>query len=60
MITACFELEIECISALSTLEYIDFKQEGATVSLLGIIKSALQKVKGIFGQSTYQTSILLL
>ena len=40
-----FELEIECISALSTLEYIDFKQEGATVSLLGIIKKCITESK---------------
>ncbi|MDB8930256.1 hypothetical protein [Parabacteroides merdae] len=43
-----FELEIECISALSTLEYIDFKQEGATVSLLGIIKKCITESKGNF------------
>lgn len=43
-----FELEIECISALSTLEYIDFKQEGATVSLLGIIKKCITESKGDF------------
>ena len=43
-----FELEIECISALSTLEYIDFKQEGATVSLLGIIKKSITESKGDF------------
>ena len=43
-----FELEIECISALSTLEYIDFKQEGATVSLLGIIKKCITVSKGDF------------
>ena len=42
------ELEIECISALSTLEYIDFKQEGATVSLLGIIKKCITESKGDF------------
>ena len=43
-----FELEIECISALSTLEYIDFKQEGATISLLGIIKKCITENKGDF------------
>lgn len=43
-----FELEIECISALSTLEYIDFKQEGATVPLLGIIKKCITESKGDF------------
>ena len=43
-----FELEIECISALSTLEYIDFKQEGATVSLLGIIKKCITESKRDF------------
>ena len=43
-----FELEIECISALSTLEYIDFKQEGATISLLGIIKKCITESKGDF------------
>lgn len=43
-----FELEIECISALSTLEYIDFKQEGATISLLGIIKKCVTESKGDF------------
>ena len=43
-----FELEIECISALSTLEYIDFKQEGATVSLLGIIKKCITESKEDF------------
>ena len=43
-----FELEIECISALSTLEYIDFKQEEATVSLLGIIKKCITESKGDF------------
>ena len=56
-----FELEIECISALSTLEYIDFKQEGATISLLGIINKCITASNGdyraIYIPNTYTTSL---
>lgn len=43
-----FELEIECISALSTLEYIDFKWDDDLISLLEIIKKCITESKGDF------------
>lgn len=41
-----FELDIECISALSTLEYIDFKSEDVTISILDLIKKCITESKG--------------
>lgn len=56
-----FELEIECISALSTLEYIDFKQEGLTISLLGLIRKCITESKGdfkaVYIPNTYTSSL---
>lgn len=56
-----FELEIECISALSTLEYIDYKQEGTTISLLGIIRRCITDSKGdfraVYIPNTYTSSL---
>lgn len=43
-----FELEIECISALSTLEYIDFKWDDDLISLLEIINKCITESKGDF------------
>lgn len=51
-----FELEIECISALSTLEYINFKQESTTISLLDIIKKCITESKGDF-RAVYMPNI---
>ena len=56
-----FELEIECISALSTLEYIDFKWDGDLISLLKIIKKCITESKGDFNAvyipKVYRTDI---
>lgn len=56
-----FELEIECISALSTLEYIDFKNTDATISLLGIIRKCITESKGdfraVYIPNTYTSSL---
>ena len=56
-----FELEVECISALSTLEYIDFKFEQSTISLLGIINKCITESKGdfraVYIPSTYTSSL---
>lgn len=56
-----FELEVECISALSTLEYIDYKQEGTTISLLGIISRCITESKGnfraVYVSNTYTSSL---
>jgi len=43
-----FELDIECISALSTLEYIDFKSEAVTISLLDLIKKCITESNGSY------------
>lgn len=43
-----FEFEIECVSALSTLEYIDFKWDGDFVSFLDIINMCVTESKGDF------------
>lgn len=43
-----FELGIECISALSTLEYIDFKSDKDLISLMEIIKKCITESKGDF------------
>lgn len=51
-----FELELECISALSTLEYIDYKQagEGARVfiSLWDLLKKCIMSSNGLY-ESVY-------
>ena len=56
-----FELKIECISALSTLEYIDFKDEGATITLMDIIKKCITESKGdfraVYMPNTYTSSL---
>ncbi len=39
-------MDIECISALSTLEYIDFKSEAVTISLLDLIKKCITESNG--------------
>ena len=46
-----FELEIECISALSTLEYIDFDTESETISLEQILKQCLEKSNGDYNHA---------
>lgn len=56
-----FELEIECISALSTLEYIDSDFTGGTVTLLDIIEDCITKSNGNFNAvyvpNTYTTAL---
>lgn len=51
-----FELEVECMSALSTLEYIDYKQagEGARVfiSLWDLLKKCIMSSNGMY-ESVY-------
>lgn len=58
-----FELNIECISALSTLEYIDFKDEGATITLMDIIKKCITESKGdfraVYMPNTYTSSLMV-
>lgn len=60
-----FELEIECISALSTLEYFKFEKKTETISLFQLIKDSINKANGdysniyipiVYGTST--TNIL--
>lgn len=55
-----FELEIECISALSTLEYFKFEKKTETISLFQLIKDAINKANGdysnIYIPITYGTS----
>lgn len=41
-----FELEIECISALSTLEYFRFEKKTDTISLFQLIKDSIMKANG--------------
>lgn len=41
-----FELEIECISALATLEYIDFKKNTDTLTLMELLKDCISKSQG--------------
>jgi len=43
-----FELEIECISALSTLEYIEFEHDKESISFLDLIKKCITSSKGDF------------
>lgn len=43
-----FDLDIECISALSSLEYIDFKSEAVTISLLDLIKKCITESNGSY------------
>ena len=56
-----FELEIECISALSTLEYIDFTASGDTISLQEIINKCVTASKGdyngIYIPKSYTSSL---
>ena len=41
-----FEFEIECVSALSTMEYIKFEKEGDMVNLFTLLKDAVTKTNG--------------
>ena len=41
-------MDIECVSALSTLEYIDFKSENVTISLLNLIKKCITESNGSY------------
>ena len=56
-----FELEIECISALSTLEYIDFSHSASTISFKDIIKKCITESKGdykaVYVPNAYITSL---
>lgn len=47
-----FELEINCISAMSVLEYIDYKQQGEKrgfVSLWDLLKKCIDESRGQYG-----------
>ena len=56
-----FELEIECISALSTLEYIDSDFTGETITLQDIVEECITKSNGDFNAvyipNAYTTSL---
>lgn len=56
-----FELEIECVSALSTLEYIDFKDDSEIISFMDIIKKCITAskgdYKGVFVPNTYTSQL---
>lgn len=56
-----FELEIECVSALSTLEYIDFSSTEDTITLQEIIDKCITSSKGdyngIYIPKTYTSSL---
>ena len=56
-----FELEIECISALSTLEYIDFSYKENTITFEDLIKKCISESKGdykaVYIPNTYTTSL---
>ena len=56
-----FELEIECISALSTLEYIDSDFTGETVTLMEILDECITASNGdynaVYIPNTYTTSL---
>lgn len=56
-----FELEIECISALSTLEYIDFAHTASTISFKELIKKCITESNGdykaVYVPSVYTTSL---
>lgn len=41
-----YEFEIECISALSTLQYIDFKKTTDSVNIMDLIEECIAKSKG--------------
>ena len=56
-----FELEIECISALSTLEYIDSDFTGETITLLEILNKCITASNGdyntVYIPNTYTTPL---
>ena len=56
-----FELEIECISALATLEYIDFKKNTDTLTLMELLKDCINKSQGDYAYayipSTYNIDL---
>ena len=56
-----FELEIECISALSTLEYIDFAHTASTISFKELINKCISESKGdykaVYVPEVYTTSL---
>ncbi len=56
-----FELEIECISALATLEYIDYKKSTDTLTLMELLKDCISKSKGdyvhVYIPSTYNIDL---
>ena len=43
---AIYDFEIECISALSTLQYIDFKKTTDSVTIMDLIEESITKSKG--------------
>lgn len=56
-----FELEIECISALSILEHIDFSHSASTISFKDIIQKCITESKGdykaVYVPEVYTTSL---
>lgn len=56
-----FELEIECISSLASLEYINYNLTGTTISFFDIIKHCVTESKGdynnIYVPNLYQESL---
>ena len=51
-----FELEIECVSALSTLEYIDFDTDLKSISLLQILLQCIERSKGDYSHAYIPSS----
>jgi len=56
-----FELEIECISALSTLKYVDFSSTNVTISFMDLIKKCITESNGdykaVYIPNSYTSSL---
>ena len=61
---AIYDFEIECISALSTLQYIDFKKTTDSVNIMDLIEECVEKSKGDYQHcyipQTYNIDLQLL
>jgi hypothetical protein len=59
-----YDFEIECISALSTLQYIDFKKTTDSVNIMDLIEECIAKSKGDYQHcyipQTYNIDLQLL
>ena len=59
-----YDFEIECISALSTLQYIDFKKTTDSVNIMDLIEECIAKSKGDYRHcyipQTYNIDLQLL